>query len=255
MESVPFHFSGNTNVIILNNSQTTWAVISRQYYYYRALLFQPACVILPIQRLFINNQKGLHLQTIVTTLHLKHNKGAGWVSPGRKMCHVPGFYSSGIRNASGKKKTPLQRLIPYRYKSKYSVGKANNCSSIKVLTVSKFITLIWAASAFVLLEIRFKAQSCSLSFAYVPWPQHIVTSACNNHLLGEHFSFSARSVVVEFLDIPHLHLMQSSFWSGRVVQQPVLITAFPFPTQAIFILSRKKLCLFLHLGILLYHKV
>lgn len=64
MESVPFHFSGNINVIILNHSQTTWAVISRQYYYYRALFFQPACVILPIQKLFINNQKGLHLQTV-----------------------------------------------------------------------------------------------------------------------------------------------------------------------------------------------
>lgn len=163
MESVPFHFSGNINVIILNNSQTTWAVISRQYYHYRALFFQSACVIFPIQRLFINNQKGLHLQT-TGSLHLQHYKGAGWVSPGKKMCHVPGFYSSGIRNARGKKK-PLQRLIPYRYKSKYSVGKANNCSTIKVLTVSKFITLIWAASGSVLSEIRFKAQSCSLSFA------------------------------------------------------------------------------------------
>lgn len=76
---------------------------------------------------------------------------------------------------------------------------------------------------------------------------------------GKSFSFSARSVVVGIFGVCAAMLLtlnvECGCWSSRAVQQSMHITVFPFALPAIFILSRKKLCLFLHLDILSYHKV
>lgn len=81
----------------------------------------------------------------------------------------------------------LWGLITYRYKRKYSVGQASNCSPIKVLMASKFIIFIWVASPF----IAGSRHTAALKASVRDMPQciQICTSAYNNHLLGEKLQF------------------------------------------------------------------